>query len=642
VTVENVGGIDSMKRELKKGLNIIELPNSAGKTSFCRGLELLALEDDELRNKPHYLNLYAGYNGKGRVFFQDEQRRVERTFTRGARGLAASGDYLAEGDAAWLVSFATIDNRIIVKALAGEGLKPEFESLSNSKAFDVAKRFYEDRSADAKHRYDLFYSEKERELPATLKESERLQTRLGELQDQLKKLPTVPKEVEATERENVSIAQAAQNEVTEKNRVFVEAQRESRANEEQTKESVKERERLRRRIADEWNEVVAEMDDMPTAFKKALTEEDLYRKLEQLRDVKDAEPSLLDGYAKDLLRALGDIEFSKKGSDVRPEEGSLAYWEGQMALITNALNLIEKSARYVKETEKCPVCQRSMDEHDLSTARGSLGKEQRRIDNEIAALEKDLRLLQSIRDRITSRHEAFEEVEGSLGRLNDSITRLERKRKELEASVKKAEEQLEKAEENFNKAKEAIDKTIAKILTDRRDLSVKVDEIASLLEQANQRVKALQGELKGAAELKVEIQEAQNLADMLEQRKEGRLREWITDYEKLVNDLFDKLGFEGFEIKINPEDYTVSITRQHPRTKTPITWNLNALSRSEAVTVAVAMLLAAKKQYAPGFPFFVMDEVIYSYDPTRLERLKNHAQDVTDYVVMTQLARPAR
>ncbi len=152
MAVENVGGIESLKREFKKGLNIIELPNSAGKTSFCRGLELLALEQDELRDKAHYLNLFAGYNGRGRVLFQDDQQKVERTFTRGAKGLMASGDSLG-GDAAWLVSFATLDNRIIVKSLAGESLKPEFESLSNSKAFDVSIRFYEDKTSEAKHRY---------------------------------------------------------------------------------------------------------------------------------------------------------------------------------------------------------------------------------------------------------------------------------------------------------------------------------------------------------------------------------------------------------------------------------------------------------------------------------------------------------
>lgn len=642
VTIENIAGIESLKQELKKGLNTIALPNSTGKTSFCRGLELLALEEDELRTKPHYLNLFAGYNGKGRVLFQDEQRKYERTITKGARGLVASGDYFIEGNNAWLVSFATPDNRIVMKMLADESLKPEFERLSGSYAFDASIKFYQDEVNETKRRYDVLYGETERELPIALKQIEGLEKQKEGLNAELEKLPSIPKATEETTREHVSIAETAERDVIEKNRLFSEAQRGLRDNAAQLKNASKDRERLGQRIADEWSEVVAEMDEMQEAFKKVLREEGVYRKFDLLRGKGVIEPGPLNTFTVELLRAVGDIERSKEGSDVRPEEGSYTYWEGQLRLTRDALNLIERAPKYVKEFGKCPIDQRPLTEHELSTARTHLGREERRIDNELAALEKDLSLLRKIKERVTRRHEQFDELEESLGRLNDNVSRFERRTKDLELGLTKTKQQLEKAEENFDKAKQDVDKTIAKLLTDRKELTTKINSVESLVKEADQRAKSLQNELKGSTELKVESQEAQNLADLLQRRKEGRLTEWRRDYVKLVNDLFDELDFEGFRIDIDPEEFKVSITREHPRTKTLMTWNLNALSRSEVVTVAVAMLLVAKKLYAPNFPFFVMDELIYSYDPGRLERLRNQAQGLADYVVMTQLIRAQR
>jgi hypothetical protein len=50
------------------------------------------------------------------------------------------------------------------------------------------------------------------------------------------------------------------------------------------------------------------------------------------------------------------------------------------------------------------------------------------------------------------------------------------------------------------------------------------------------------------------------------------------------------------------------------------------------------MLIAGKQEYFPDFPFFVLDELVTSYDPTRFQKLIQYLGNVTDYVIVTSLA----
>lgn len=67
-----------------------------------------------------------------------------------------------------------------------------------------------------------------------------------------------------------------------------------------------------------------------------------------------------------------------------------------------------------------------------------------------------------------------------------------------------------------------------------------------------------------------------------------------------------------------------------------------ALAASERITIAIALLLAAKRTYVKDFPFFVLDELITSYDPARFEAVKDYLKRSDDYVLVTELSAQAR
>jgi DNA repair exonuclease SbcCD ATPase subunit len=108
-------------------------------------------------------------------------------------------------------------------------------------------------------------------------------------------------------------------------------------------------------------------------------------------------------------------------------------------------------------------------------------------------------------------------------------------------------------------------------------------------------------------------------------------------FNKYVNELYRKLGFKDFEdIEIAP-DFRVTVTRKKGG-KIVEKFPLAALSASERITIAIAFLLSAKNEYVRDLPFFVLDEIITSYDPKRFDIIKEYLKQSNDYVIITELA----
>lgn len=119
----------------------------------------------------------------------------------------------------------------------------------------------------------------------------------------------------------------------------------------------------------------------------------------------------------------------------------------------------------------------------------------------------------------------------------------------------------------------------------------------------------------------------------MERRREDIVEAVRERFNDRVMDIYNSLGYEDFdEIYI---DYEYKVRIQRPgHTES---WPLNALSTSERITLAVMLLIAGKQEYLPEYPFFVLDELVTSYDPGRFEKLKKYVSDVTDYVLITEL-----
>lgn len=140
--------------------------------------------------------------------------------------------------------------------------------------------------------------------------------------------------------------------------------------------------------------------------------------------------------------------------------------------------------------------------------------------------------------------------------------------------------------------------------------------------------------------------EGSNISNDIENNDKNGYKYDIVFSENLVNNInkfierikgiIKKLEFTDFKDIVIKDDYKIYITRE----KDGITmsdWALEALSTSERYTLGITFLIAAKEEYLPDFPFFVIDEIITSYDEKRMKKIKEYIADITDYVIITQL-----
>jgi DNA repair exonuclease SbcCD ATPase subunit len=108
------------------------------------------------------------------------------------------------------------------------------------------------------------------------------------------------------------------------------------------------------------------------------------------------------------------------------------------------------------------------------------------------------------------------------------------------------------------------------------------------------------------------------------------------NFNKRIIEVYSDLGFRDFrKIEINPR-YIIDVEREKEGRsfKQPI----YSLSASERLTIGVVAMLAGKDEYLKDFPFFILDELITSYDPTRFKSIIQYLQKDVEYVVVTALA----
>jgi len=98
------------------------------------------------------------------------------------------------------------------------------------------------------------------------------------------------------------------------------------------------------------------------------------------------------------------------------------------------------------------------------------------------------------------------------------------------------------------------------------------------------------------------------------------------------------LGFSEFDqIAIDKDDKQLKIFRPG-FVRQPV----ESLSTSEKYSLAIVLQIALKETYVPDIPFFIVDEVMVSYDGTKIDKILDYlnqmARERGVYVIVTRLA----
>jgi DNA repair exonuclease SbcCD ATPase subunit len=593
IEIENVGGYKGIHHfTLHPGLNIVKAPNAVGKTSFVRALELMVLDDSELRNKGYYMNLMTDeIRDQARVKFVSD-KIIERRFRRTREDLKwiDGNPIYRDGNKVSMVCFALPDNELINRMLTGQSIENYIEEFSESRYYDRAIELVGTLESDFDRKHQLYRSD--------LIRLEQEQTNIKN--DELEKA--------RLEKEKENLPSIDVNKAVEDQKI---------------RQEINRIEGLKRGIDNEAASIRREIIECDSSIERIQSEIEIF----------DARIKEIGKDQKRINDQLSEIDkfLNRTNIDIKNFDMQLRKTDDEIRMVNENF---QKRQQY-GEDKICIACGQQLSlaqlqkyESQLKASKEDWGQKLKTANRKREDLEGD-------------QHKLKRELQ-ELATFSDQLKAKQKSKAEKERQKNIQSTKFKEKESQRNTLEKEIEKLYANIDEELLEFVKKKDKLVTLIESAEARVNARKQRIE---ELKKSEHEADRIVGQIEftkdaiahlrKRKEELLDAVRLTFNKRIKEIYQKLGYKDFEdIEIRP-DYTVYIRRPGFNDS----WPLDALSTSERITLAVTLLIAGKQEYLPDYPFFVLDELVTSYDPERFEKIKEYISHVTDYVVITQLVK---
>ncbi len=559
LSVMNIGGIEKpVTVEFRKGVNVIEAPNSSGKTSLIRGLISLFSPVPpstilNIKATEGYVELT--YNGK-------KYRRVFRRCGDRIRVLGELPPFYDER--AIDIAVVTPENKLLAKIMAGEDKIGDFlANVSRIKYYEVALDVLEELLGESLKELEML-KEKKKGVERILQKIKSLEGEVRSLKEKINKV------------NNSNSLKALLNKLSMAEKKYNELA--SLLN--SKKKSLKAKE-------EELGRIVAELDEIGKKYPNY----DFKSVRELLEDrIRRIHEETLRGLKKELRKiekVKTDLVWSIKKQDSNDPRAKI---------------LIEELGKL--EAKRIKLI------HEMSLAEKEIRGLEKKL-NEVALDEK--RYLKLLSRRNVVRKE--------INTLKMEIEALERKAKTIALELERLRGKVK--EEKGVKSEEEL----------KREVKSKEEELRILREQLRKELEKQGGyPVERFNELKLRVKILEELVVYIE-RRYGELVHGARDsFRRTIKKLFEQIGFKGFEAITLDENDRLLVIREGGYKQ-----DISTLSTSEKITIALILLLSAYKCYLDGFPFFIVDEVLISYDPVRLRHVLEYASKIAPYVIVTKL-----
>lgn len=590
IEINNIGGLAGKHNlTFKQGLNTIKAGNAVGKTSAQKALELLALKNQDLKGGKHYANLFGDQTASIKATGSIQCERKFRVV--GDDLLEAGGEPLVDTGKGYIsgICFATPENPLIAEMLKGRSIKSFIQRFSDSENYDVAVSILDDIN-DTVARKLAVYRDAIAKIDETASTIELLGKDKNGIEEQLKKLPkidvaTVMKDLKAFEKAFAEKKQIMNN------------LSEAKATLNSTRD-----------IIDDYKNAIKHLQSELDSLNKKHPKID--ERLKKLSDEIPGAKDVIDKLIRKIDRFEDDMKLIDENTTIRvkfSDNGNICHACGRKWTAEE----LQKYKAYIEEK--------------LSATRKELKTKERELED----LEDERKELQDTEEKIGQQEQEKKEKSTTLAHYEEDESKLQKKITKLseeEDVMQKKIKEMSKNEDAFRKYQEK----------DR--LETQLNEKEKTIEQAEKRLKTLKGEIIDVESLQTKKDFLDSAIVYMKKRQEEIIDAVRVKFNNTINALYKKMGFKNVEDISITRDYSITVTKKD-KGKEVEDFPLVALSASERVTLGVALLVTAKQEYLPDFPFFVMDEIVTSYDPKRFEQIKDFVKNVTDYVVVTQVSK---
>jgi DNA repair exonuclease SbcCD ATPase subunit len=608
VTIEGIGGFRKSPATvitLKKGVSVITASNAVGKSSFIKALQLLC--PGNTLNLEDILN---EYETSGSINLEnDRQYHVQILKTPDERVKIVSSKLIWDDMRAVNLGFCNSDSPLVQMIRDGnrELFKRWLRDISGSTNYETAVKIVTNLL---------------REKEAEKKESEQVM-KVSELNDLEREILDFKNEkngidIELTTAEKKVAKLGAKDETAKYEKLKKEIEKKVKDLSKSTDEKNKKEKELEKNaikqeeIIKEKLSVQEEMNYLEKELEKKKKEEAAISK--QKNEIN----SKLYGEKSGILAQIVALKTSSE-KDQAAIDNLKAQKAGE-AVIGECIVLLTRRLDEAKEQIRKLEEQKASLEEEFKTYSSQLD-EVKRINRELQAFQREIL---SLNKETTSLENKAPILKTAITNLTNQITTVNGEISEIEKQMKR---NIEIVQELTGMGEDLKNKVI-NLQKQSRDLDKKLQQ----LEAEKQQKLGAQEKFQDVSHI---VDELEKFLSYLQERLYYIIYGVIAQLNQELSEIFNLMEYTNFsEIKIRDEpELEFQLVR-----KDGINTKLSRLSTSEKLTLAIIIMFVAKKAYAPDFPFFVIDEIMGTYDKTRFNRILQYIQTKVPYLVVTTMS----
>ena len=589
IKIANIGGFaEAQTFTIRKGLNVLQAPNAAGKTSFINALQTTVLSKQKLSNMRHFLNYFFA---SGSVTVTEEGKEWSRILRTGEPGkLIVSGvPFFPNGDKAALLAFAVPGNEFMEKVQSASPLEQAFEELSGSRYYRHARMWLEKQKSEALDELRFFREDLLR-LENMRNELKKLQLQLQDFKKQKSQLPLI-REV-----------------------------------------------RVRAKI----NEKLIKKRDELTRFQVSIdgaqyTIKTNSEKIERLQETIQSLQQEIENFEKKHPNLGNEIKaLTQEIAKFRQEKAELIIQQG---LLRNQLeatrkNIIQRKRFNVTE---CFACGRPFSEKEIAAREQTLENELASVSRHVAEADSNINSLDKAKEDLTAEEIRIKrDIREHLTDANAEVTKLEDAVQKAQSTLEKASKITEKLTREIEQLEKTVDKTAVKLIEQHGELKGKIEMAQNRIDKINEEIQRLAEVNEKLVLLERKEDFLTNVVAYITEREAAIKDAARIRFNNRINGVYKTLEFTDFQNIEIDEFFHLKVRRTLG--SRIIEQDIRSLSATERLTIAIIAMLAAKEEYLPDFPFFVLDELTTSYDLTRFKTIVDYLQRTTPYTIVTALA----
>lgn len=634
--IENIGGLRGKNTfKFKKGtLNIIEAPNSSGKTSIIKSLagllsatpngqfkksvneeaKNLGIKSNEKNPQQGFVNVHSD---TGKVELEINSKKLEYVVKQNGEiinsHINGNQDFLLAG-------ILSNDSRILKQLNSVEGNEIEpgnfswaVTELSSAKIYEEENSFLKEQMDDfLEHKYSAEQSIKM--LEGLDKELTDLKIKKDEIEKSKEKLTKYVK------NGNVDIKSLIKD-------------RDKKSKDIQSKKEKK-------------SEIESEIKVIESAKIELENEiQDFNKKLDsQNQDLKH-----LNKQIRLLIEEKDQLEV-KKSTEIPKLKKQREGVSGELNLFITAFEALKDSENEIN----CPLCKHgTISSSVIENHLNELRNERKNIGNKIGKINTRYKEVETEIEQTTSKITAKElEIQNTKSLINDNEEEIERKNNEMSTvivAINEEKKNIENATKEFELIKSKINKEDVELDKELTELEKNLDKIQYEIRRRNEDKQKSSFKFgKKSFDPKTAQKKYEKIIELIkyyieytEQKAEDQKQKAKDNFNKNIKELINNLGFKEFRnIKLN-DAYQLYVERLDENSGEYVLQQVKTLSTSEKSAIALILQIALKQMYLSDIDFLILDDVLANFDDDKklriLDYLSKKAKDEDWFIVLTNL-----